>query len=211
MVVYLSEQSTVPNVAEWQRIGFDISVMANHDINMDILDRTIISGTMPSTIVVVTDRDERAEALRRLKRWVNMTVVFAPQDAKEYLKRSANQYVTLGQIYDCVTRDTVSQEDIFREIIEFIATTSIPFVGASYLTRTALPQQMQVCTNDEARQALTAAETEGLVILYDHVDDSGATVRAVKLNTDNEFVQTTLEEMDDDFYPDDEPEEAEER
>lgn len=207
MVVY-QDQGPASGMLEWQRLGFDVSLAARQDISMDILDRAIVTGTMPNTIVMVTDSCERIEILRRLKRWVSMVVLIAPKDVKETLKRSANMYVPLDQVYE-PAEGSASQDDIYREIITFIATTNIPFVGASYLTRTALPQQLRTCSEAEARQALSSAEIEGLVVIYDHVGDDGVSVKAVKLNNSNEYVQRVLdEEVESDFYPDDEPQKS---
>ena len=209
LVVYLNGLATMSESSEWQRLGFDYSLANRPDVSMDMLERTVVTAAMPDTVVLVTDSDDRVEVLRRLKRWVGLVVLFAPREVKEQLKRSANLYVPLSQINE--PTEVATQDDIYRAIIKFIATTSIPFVGASYLTRTALPQQLRVCTNDEAHQALADAEMDGLIVLYDHIDDNGTTVRAVKLNPDNDYVQTVLEQEgnnDDEYYDEAETEAA---
>jgi hypothetical protein len=177
----------------WQRLGFDVSSICGADINMDILDRNIVSGNTPDVVIIATNNPDRIGVMRRLKYWVRMMVLISPHTATEPLKRNANVYVPLEHIIEPDV--TVDASEVYRAVIKFIATTSIPYVGLSYLTRTALPIQMKVCNSDDARKFVSEAEQEGILYFYDHQDDEGNVVKAVKLNPEHDLVGVMMEQM----------------
>lgn len=179
----------------WQRLGFDVSSICSADVNMDILDRNIVSGSTPDVVILVTNNPDRVGVLRRLKRWVRVLVLISSHTTTEQLKRNANVYVPLEHIIEPDV--TVDAAEIYRAVIKFVATATIPYVGLSYLTRTALPLQLKVCNSDDARKFVSEAEQEGILYFYDHQDEEGNTVKAVKLNPEHDLVSVMLEQMAD--------------
>lgn len=176
--VYAHSDDVAPYL--WSRYGI-VSKRAS-TMSIDVIEQVLTQEPAPQNVIIVSDKAEHAELIRRVRSHVELVIVVAQPGVDEGLKRAANLFVS---IHDVVEFDGLP-DDVPTRMLRVIEEMQkrLPYVGVSLLLRSAMPTN-RVATK-EAGKALDGLVARGLVEVYQHekgeracrivaVEDRGAT------------------------------------